>query len=481
MSPAAADAIIVGSGPNGLAAAVTLARAGLSVQVREAAAEAGGGTRSEPLTLPGFVHDVCSAAHPLGAASPIFRALPLEDFGLRWIRSPAALAHPLNDGTAALLWPELERTASGLGMDARNYRSLLGPLVRHWQELLEETLQPLAHLPRHPLLLARFGLRAIAPASALARARFRGEKARALFAGIAAHSSTPLQWPGSAAIGLVLAVAGHAVGWPIAEGGSGAIARALLGYLGTLGGEILTSAPVESLDELPGSRLVILDLTPRQALRVAGHRFPERYRRVLSRFRYGPGVFKMDWALSGPIPWTAADCLKAATVHLGATLSEIVESERAPVTGKTSQRPFVLLTQPSLFDPSRAPPGHHTAWAYCHVPHGSTEDMAARIEEQIERFAPGFRSRVLARHGMGPAELERRNPNLVGGDISGGLASFGQLLCRPAPGPDPYRAPTIGNGAPVFLCSSSTPPGPGAHGMCGYRAARSALRIVGAR
>lgn len=471
------DAVVVGSGPNGLAAAITLARAGFSVQVREAALTAGGGTRSEPLTLPGFVHDVCSAAHPLGAASPFFRSLPLEEHGLRWIHSAAALAHPLDDGSAVMLWRDLDRTADGLGVDARSYRALMGPLVAHWEELFEETLRPLARPPRHPLLLARFGFWALASASLLARVRFRGERARALFAGIAAHSSTPLSWTGSAAVGLTLGIAGHAVGWPIAEGGSGSIARALLKCLGGLGGEVVTGAPVRSVDELEGARLVLLDLAPCQVLRLAGHRLPERYRRVLSRYRQGPGVFKVDWALGGPIPWTASECREAATVHLGGRIAEIMESERLPVTGLAPRRPFVLLTQPSLFDPTRAPPGRHTSWAYCHVPNGFAEDVLARIEDQIERFAPGFRALILARHVMTPADLERHNANLVGGDISGGLASLGQLLWRPTAGPDPYRTPAPG----IFVCSASTPPGPGAHGLCGYWAARSALRAIGAR
>lgn len=471
------DAIVVGSGPNGLAAAITLAQAGLAVQVREAALAAGGGLRSEALTLPGYIHDVCSAAHPLGAASPFFRSLFLEEHGLRWIHSPAPLAHPFDDGSAVLLWRDIERTAAGLGEDARSYAALMSPLTRRWREVLDETLRPVAHLPRHPALLARFGIQGLASASALARIRFRGERARALFAGIAAHSATPLSWPGGAAIGLMLGIAGHAVGWPLAEGGSGMIARALLDLLKGLGGEVLTGSPVESVDDLPNTRLLLLDLTPRQVLKLAGHRFSERYRGALSRFRYGPGVLKMDWALSGPIPWTAAECRKAATVHLGGTHSELVESERLPVTGVVSLRPFVLLTQPTLFDPSRAPSGGHIAWAYCHFPQGGTEDGEARIEDQIERFAPGFRSLILGRSVMMPADLERRNANLVGGDISGGLTSLRQLVFRPTAGPDPYRTSAPG----IFLCSASTPPGPGAHGMCGHLSALSALRSIGRR
>jgi phytoene dehydrogenase-like protein len=465
------DAVVVGSGPNGLAAAIELARAGRSVLVREAAESVGGGLRSGELTRPGFVHDLCSAIHPMAAASPFFRTLPLSEHGLEWIEPQAPLAHPLESGEAAVLLRSVDETADELGTDAERYRGLFGPLVASWAQLEPALLGPLVRVPRHPLALTRFGLSALQPAASFARRRFRDEPARALFAGLAAHSILSLESVGSASFGLVLGTTGHAVGWPLPRGGSQRIADALASYLRSLGGEIQTDAPVESLDEL-SAPTVLCDVTPRQLLRLAGDRLPPRYRRGLERFRYGPGVFKLDWALSAPIPWSAPACAEAGTVHLGGTLEEITASERAPARGETSGRPFVLLAQPTVFDPSRAPEGQHTAWAYCHVPHGAVVDMTEAIERQIERFAPGFQERVLARCASAPADLERRNPNLVGGDIGGGSNELRQLVARPVLRAVPYTTPLEG----LYLCSSSTPPGGGVHGMCGYLAARAALR-----
>ena len=471
-----ADAVVVGTGPNGLAAAIELARAGLSVRVLEAANTVGGGTRSAELTLPGFAHDVCSAIHPLGVASPFLRSLPLEAHGLEWIEPPAALAHPFDDGTAVLLERSPDAAVESLGEDDARWRRLFAPLARDVDSLLEDTLAPL-HLPAHPLTLARFGLRAVLPATTVARRSFHGVKARGLFSGLAAHSMLPLERPPSAAFGLMLGLLGHTVGWPFPRGGSQAIADGLASYLRSLGGEIETGRSIESLAELGEPRLVLLDLTPRGLLQLAGDRLPERYRRRLERYRYGPGVFKLDWALDGPIPWRAEECGRAATVHLGATLEEIATSEAAPGEGRIAERPYVLLAQQSLFDPTRAPAGKHTAWAYCHVPNGSDVDMTARIENQIERFAPGFRERILSRSALGPADLERYNANYVGGDINGGLADLRQLLTRPVARWSPYSTPLPG----VFLCSASTPPGGGVHGMCGYHAARAALRYLRSR
>jgi phytoene dehydrogenase-like protein len=466
------EVVVVGAGPNGLAAAIEMARAGRSVLVREAADEIGGGLRSGELTLPGFVHDLCSAIHPMAAASPFLRTLPLAEHGLEWVEPPLQLAHPLEGGQAAVLHRSVEETAEQLGADAKAYSRLFQRLVDDWPRLENELLGPLVHVPRHPVALTRFGLRAIWPAKRFARSTFSDEPARALFAGLAAHSILPLEKLGSASFGLVLGLTGHAVGWPLPRGGSQSLADALASYLRSLGGEIVTEAPVESLEELSGARTVLCDITPRQFLRIAGARLSGRYRRALEGYRYGPGVFKLDWALSGPIPWAPPECAQAGTVHLGGSLDEIAASERAPERGETSDRPFVLLAQPTMFDPSRAPNGQHTAWAYCHVPNGSIVDMTAAIERQIERYAPGFGELVLARNAMAPADLERRNPNLVGGDIAGGANDLRQLVARPALRPVPYSTPLEG----VYLCSASTPPGGGVHGMCGYLAARAALR-----
>jgi len=471
------DAIVVGSGPNGLAAAIMLARAGRSVRVYEAKETVGGGTRSAELTLPGFVHDVCSAIHPLGLASPFLRTLPLAQFGVEWIHPPAPLAHPLDDGTAVLLERSLEATSATLGPDGAAYRRVMGLILDEWEHILYEFLGPLRP-PRHPLAMTGFGLLAIQSAQGLAQRAFRGERARALFAGMAAHAIQPLERPPTAAFGLMLGMLGHAVGWPMAKGGSQTIADALACYLHSLGGEIVTGQAIESVDALPPAKAVLFDVTPRQLLSIAGQRLPSGYRRQLERYRYGPGVFKMDWALDGPIPWKAAECARAATVHLGGTLDEIAASERAVWRGEPPERPYVLLAQHTLFDPTRAPEGKHTAWAYCHVPNGSTFDMTVRIENQIERFAPGFRERILARRARSAPDMERYNPNYVGGDINGGVQDFWQLFTRPALRLVPYSIPTRREVPQqrLYLCSSSTPPGGGVHGMCGYFAARAALR-----
>lgn len=464
--------IVVGAGPNGLGAAVALARAGHRVVLFEAMEAVGGGTRSAALTLPGFVHDVCSGVHPMGVASPFFRELPLAAHGLEWIQPPAPLAHPFDDGTAALLERSTEATGDTLDRrDGAAWRRLMDPFVERWEALFDDALAPL-HVPRHPLLLARFGLRALRSARGLATSWFGGERARALFAGIAAHTLEPLTTPPTAAFGLMLGIAGHAVGWPIARGGSQRIADALAALVREHGGDIRTSTPVRSLRELPPAAAIVLDLTPRQVLRVAGEALPRGYRRALMRYRYGPGVFKIDWALSSPIPWRAADCARAGTVHVGGRLAEIEASAAAVWRGRVEPRPFVLLAQPTLFDDRRAPPGRHVAWAYCHVPHGSSADHTAAVEAQVERFAPGFRDTILARHTMTPVALQRHNPNLVGGDINGGTQDLAQLVFRPAARLVPYATPVDH----LYLCSASTPPGGAVHGMGGYHAARVVLR-----
>ncbi|MGE5303270.1 MAG: phytoene desaturase family protein [Alphaproteobacteria bacterium] len=466
------DAIVIGSGPNGLAAAIRLAQAGLAVCVVEREQTCGGGTRSEALTLPGFIHDVCSAVHPLAMGSPFFRSLPLARHGLKWIYPPAAVAHPFDDGTAVCVERSLERTAERLGFDKNAYRELMGPLAQSWTLIDEELLGPVK-IPRFPLPLARFGLAGFKSAQRLVRARFGAAPAAALFAGLAAHSMLPLERVPAAAFGLVLGITAHVFGWPIPKGGSRSIADALSSLLRSLGGKIITGHNVNSLDELPSVKLTLCDVTPRQLLQMAGSRLPPFYQRQLARYRYGMGAYKVDWALDGPIPWKAAECATAATVHLGATFDEIAASERAAWNGEHAEKPFVLVVQPSLFDSSRAPAGKHTAWAYCHVPHGSNFSMLERIETQIERFAPGFRARVLARSILPPAELERRNPNLIGGDINGGIQDVRQLFFRPTR--SHYQTPVKG----LYLCSSSTPPGGGVHGMCGYFAACAALRALG--
>ncbi len=467
------DAVVVGSGPNGLAAAITLAQAGKTVRVYEAQATIGGGARSAELTLPGFVHDLGSAIQPLGLASPFFKTLGLEGHGLAWVQPEVAVAHPFDDGTAAALYPSLARTVEALGVDGAAYGKLMGPLVQRWDALSREFLQPMIHLPRHPFLLAAFGLAALQPATFLARRLFKGEHARGLFAGLAAHSFLALEAPASAAFGLVLGAAGHAVGWPLPRGGAQKISDALASVLRALGGEIITGHPVADVRALPAARATLLDLTTWRAAEVAGPLLPESYRKKLERFPHGPGVWKVDYALDGPIPWTAEACRQAGTVHVGGTLDEVAAGERDTNRGRMPARPFVLLAQHTLFDPTRAPAGKHTVWAYCHIPRGYEGDGTAAIDAQIERFAPGFGARVLARHSSGPAELEASNANLADGDISGGNTDLLHLVARPTASANPYRMP---GDAGLYLCSSATPPGGGVHGMCGHLAARAALR-----
>ena len=471
MSSANYDAVVVGSGPNGLAAAITLQRAGCSVLVLEAGETPGGGLRSKPLTLPGFIHDVCAAIHPLAKASPFFRSLPLAAHGVTWVEPDAELAHPLDRSRTVMLERSLYRTGAALGAEGAAYVNLMTPLVRHWEPLMDMLLGPL-RLPRHPFLLARFAWSGIRSARDLAHSRFAADETRALFGGLAAHAVLPLEMRPTAAFGLILALLGHTVGWPMVRGGSQRLADAMASYLKSLGGEIHTNTPVAGVDELPRNRVVLLDLTPRQVLRLAGHRLTPSYRRQLERYRHGPGVFKMDWALDAPIPWRSEECRRAATVHLGGSLNEIAAAERSAFGGRHTDWPFVILAQPSLFDETRAPSGQHTAWGYCHVPHGSTRDVSERIERQIERFAPGFRDRVLARHVMAPAALEQYNSNYLGGDISGGVQDLRQLFTRPAVRLNPYTT----SDRALFICSASTPPGGGVHGMSGYFAAQAALR-----
>jgi phytoene dehydrogenase-like protein len=454
-----------------LAAAIALAQAGHSVRVLEAEPTIGGGCRSAELTLPGFVHDVCSAIHALAAASPFFKTLPLADYGLEWIEPPLALAHPFDDGTAAVLARSLDATAESLGKDGAAYRRLMAPILADAEFLVPQLLGPF-RLPRHPLAMARFGLSALRSAVGLARSRFDCERASGLLAGMAAHSMLRLEQPTTAAFGLVIGLLGHVTGWPYPRGGSQRLADALAAHLRTLGGETCTGVRVSSLDQIGETGAVLFDVTPHQLLAIAGEALPRLYRWQLGRFRYGPGVFKVDWALAGPVPWTAEACRLAGTVHLGGTIEEIAASERAVAAGQPAERPFVLIAQQSLFDATRAPTGKQALWGYCHVPSGSTVDMTARIEAQIERFAPGFRDLVLARSTMSPADLEHHDANYVGGDINGGSQDLRQFFTRPVPRRDPYATPN----KRLYLCSSSTPPGGGAHGMSGYFAARSALR-----
>jgi phytoene dehydrogenase-like protein len=471
------DAVVVGSGPNGLAAAVTLARAGCSVVVLEAASVPGGGCRSEELTLPGFVHDVCSAIHPLGVASPVLSDLPLADHGLEWVHPPTPAAHPLSGGRAALLERSIDATAEGLAPDARAWRRLIGPLADNWGDLTSSILGPMLRVPPHPVTLARFGTRAVWPATALARRVFDGEAARAMFGGLAAHAILDLGSPLTSSFGLTFAAAGHAGGWPAVKGGSQRLTDALASYLRSSGGEVVTGRRVASLADLPPARVVLFDLTPRQVVAIAGDRLDPGARRTLERYRYGPGSFKVDYALDAPVPWSAEGCRRAGSVHVGGSLDEVAAAEREVARGRHPDRPFVLTAQPSMFDPSRAPAGRHTFWAYCHVPHGSPVDMTDAIEDQIERFAPGFRERVLARHAMFPTDLERHNANNVGGDVAGGSHGGLQLVGRPRLARDPYSVPI--DGMHAFLCSASTPPGAGVHGMSGWWAAKSALRRLG--
>ena len=465
-------ALVVGSGPNGLVAAITLAQAGWEVTVLEAAAEPGGGTRTEELTLPGVRHDVCSAIHPLAQASPVLRKLPLAEHGVEWVHPDLPLAHPVDGADAALLHRSLDETAAALGADSDNYRRVFGPLTEAGASLTDGLLSPLRVPPSHPLVMARFGALGVRSAQGFASRRFETARLRALFAGLAAHSILSLKAASTAGYGLMLGVLAHNVGWPLARGGSQAIADALVSFLESLGGKVECGHEVRSIADLPSVDATVLDLTPRQVVAIAGNRLPRRYARRLATFRYGPGVFKLDWALDGPIPWADPDCSRAGTVHLGGTIEEISRAEEQVQRGEHPERPFVLLAQPTLFDETRSPDGTHTAWAYCHVPNGSDVDMTAAIEGQIERFAPGFRDRVLARHGMGTGAMEAHDSNYVGGDISGGMADLRQFVARPVLGLHPWRTPVAG----LYLCSSSTPPGGGVHGMCGWHAAREVLR-----
>ncbi len=468
------DVAVVGSGPNGLTAAATLAQAGLQVRVFEAADSPGGGTRTEELTLPGFRHDVCSAVHPFGVGSPALAALPLADHGLEWLHPDLALAHPLLDGSAAVLARSVDETVASLGRDARAWRRLVGPFLGRWAELAADTLRPITMgLPRHPVLLARFGLRGVWPVQVAARA-FREERTRALLAGIAGHAIVPPTSPLTTSVGLMLALAGHEVGWPVARGGSQAIADALISYLDSLGGRVETGTLVTSLDQLPAARAYVFDVMPRDLVAIAGDRLPSRYRARLGRYRHGPAIFKVDYALAEAVPWKADECRRAATVHLGASLAEIGSALAAVTSGRPPDPPFLIVAQPTILDPSRAPEGRHTLWAYGHVPRGWRGDLTGAIEDQIERFAPGFRDVVLARSAWGPPQLQAHNRSMIDGDIAGGVFQGSQVLFRPVVARVPYATPDPA----IFLCSAATPPGPGVHGMGGYLAAQVALRRV---
>ncbi len=465
-----ADAIVVGSGPNGLAAALTLARAGLTVQVLEGAGTPGGGCRTEELTLPGFRHDVCSAVHPLAAASPFFTGINLAAGGVKLLTPAVAFAHPLDGGRAGAVGGSVLETASRLGADSGAYRRLLEPMVRHADRILPALLGPLRSVPAHPVSVGRFGLEGLQSATLLVR-KFTTDEARAIFAGASAHACLPLDAALTGAYGLMFTIIAHSVGWPLVEGGSARLIEALVGELEALGGQVITGQWVSRLADLPPARVTLLDITPRQFTRLAGDRLPPRYARALDRFRYGPGICKVDWAMDGPVPWAAEVARQAGTLHLGGTFAEVARSEADVAAGRHPQRPFCLVAQPGVVDPSRAPDGKHTLWGYCHVPAGSTVDMTARIEAQIERFAPGFGDLVIARSTRTAAEVERHNPNYVGGDITGGAGTLRQTLFRPVVRWNQYRTALPG----VYLCSSSTPPGGGVHGMCGAWAARTAL------
>ncbi|GAA4314868.1 NAD(P)/FAD-dependent oxidoreductase [Mucilaginibacter gynuensis] len=466
------DAVIVGSGPNGLAAAILLQQNGLSVLVLEAKPTIGGGLRTAELTLPGFKHDICSAVHPLAVGSPFFKTLPLEQYGLEFLYPEVDAAHPFDNGTAALLKGSVEDTARLLGADEQNYLDLFNPIVRDWPSLAADVLGPL-HFPKNPIGLAKFGLSALQPATLLAK-RFKTVEAKGLFAGMAAHSIQPLTNIATSAIALVLMANGHLKGWPVPKGGSQQIANSLAAYFVSLGGEIETDTYVRSLNQLPSSHAVLFDITPKQLLQIAGHKFSALYKWQLERYRYGDGVFKVDWALDEPIPFTAAEVRKAGTVHIGGTIQELVLSEQTSANGHHAEKPYVLLAQQSQFDATRAPAGKHTAWAYCHVPNGSTKDMTTIIENQVERFAPGFKDTILAKHTFNTQQIEEHNPNYIGGDINGGIIDIGQLFTRPALRWSPYKTSAKG----LYICSSSTPPGGGVHGMCGYYAAKKALADV---
>lgn len=466
------DAVVVGSGPNGLAAAITLQQQGLNVLLIEGKATIGGGLRSAELTLPGFLHDICSAIHPLAAGSPFFQTLPLADHGLKFIYPSIAAAHPFDDVHAAVLSTNMAQTLESLGKDADVYRQLMEPLMHAWPQVINDALGPL-QIPAHPFKMAQFGLKALQPLTNLVR-RFKEPYARGLLAGMGAHAIQPLENIATSAIALVLSVVGHLRGWPVPQGGSQQIAHALAGYFTSIGGSIVTNTYISRLEQLPSHRALLLDVTPKQLLEIAGHRFSSFYKWQLEKYRYGMGVFKTDWALSEPIPFSAAACREAGTVHIGNTVGEIALSEKQTAAGHHPDKPFVLLAQQSVMDPSRAPEGRHTAWAYCHVPNGSRKDMTAAIEGQVERFAPGFRDTILARHTFNTEELENYNPNYIGGDINGGIIDIRQLFTRPALRRSPYRTSAKG----IYLCSSSTPPGGGVHGMCGYHAAKCALSDI---
>lgn len=466
------DVVVVGSGPNGLAAAIALQQKGLSVLIIEGKKEIGGGLRSAALTLPGFVHDICSAIHPLAAGSPFLKTLPLEKFGLEYIYPPLSAAHPFDDGTAAILTRSIAETAAQLGKDEESYKRLIQPIVNDWPLIADDVLAPL-HFPKYPFKMGAFGIKAITSALQLSK-KFNTQKAKGLWAGMAAHAIQPLSNLTTSAIGLVLMAAGHLDGWPVPKGGSNNIAKALAEYFVSIGGKIETGLLVKSLKDIPSSRAVLFDVTPKQLLEIAGHTFSGIYEWQLKRYRYGMGVFKMDFALDGPIPFKAAACQQAGTIHIGNTWDEIAHSEQQTSMGIHPEKPIVLLAQQSLFDDTRAPAGKHTAWAYCHVPNGSTLNMSDAIEKQIERFAPGFRERILAKHSMNTSELNAYNPNYIGGDINGGIIDIGQLFTRPALRYSPYRTSAKG----LYICSSSTPPGGGVHGMCGYHAAQSVWKDI---
>lgn len=470
MSAKEFDAVVVGSGPNGLAAGIFLQQKGLRVLIVEGKSTIGGGLRTAELTLPGFKHDICSAIHPLAAASPFFKTLPLENFGLKYIQPEVAAAHPLDNGKAGLLYPSIEKTAEHLGIDKNKYLNLIQPIVDQWDQLLPELLGPLK-FPKHPIQLAKFGLQALKSAEQIAR-NFSTPEGKGLWAGMAAHGIQPLTNLSTAAIGMVLLSAGHINNWPIPQGGSESIAKALAGYFISIGGKIETDLYIKSLSQLPSAKAILFDITPRQLLQIAGFPFSSLYKWQLKRYRYGMGVFKIDWAIEGAIPFTSEQVRQAGTVHLGNTFEEISASEEATSIGRHPVKPFVLLAQQSVFDKSRAPEGKQAVWAYCHVPNGSKKDMTSIIENQVERFAPGFRDRILARHTFTAAQLEEYNPNYIGGDINGGIIDLGQLFTRPALRLSPYRTSAKG----LYICSSSTPPGGGVHGMCGYHAARRAWR-----
>jgi phytoene dehydrogenase-like protein len=466
------DAVVVGAGPNGLAAAAHIAREGYSVMVFEANDQIGGAARSAEVTEPGFMHDLGSAVHPLGIASPVFQSLPLEDFGLRWIQPDVMLAHPYDDGSSAVQLFDLAETARRLGPDESSYISLFQPLADMWDDLSSAFLRPLLAIPKHPITLAKFGLQALLPATRLAQARFTTDDAKGLFAGIAAHSGLPFNALSSSAVGLVLATIAHTHGWPVPQGGSSAISESLAGYIRSRGGEIETGRRIRKLSELPDARVVLFDVTPRQLIGIAGEKMPSMYRKRLESYRYGPASFKVDYALDEPIPWTNDEVRKAATVHLGGTLAEIEAAEREVADGGHPERPYVLLTQPTVCDPTRVPKGKHIAWAYCHVPLGSDVDMSGRIDAQIERYAPGFGDTIRVKRVTFPAGFERENANIVEGDIMGGSSDLIQMIARPVLSPTPYRTPMDR----IYLCSSSTPPGPGVHGMCGFNAALLAIK-----